>query len=89
MKIEEKTALNLYHVDDKPHIEVNKEICRQCPHRRCTYVCPVKNYTLEGEEICFSHEACVECGACRIACDQGAITWDYPRGGFGISYIVG
>jgi len=23
----------------------------------------------------------------QICCDQGAVTWDYPRGGFGL-YIV-
>jgi len=89
MKIDDKLALDLFHVDKDSHIQVNQEICGTCSHKICTYVCPVENYTLEGDSVVFSWEGCLECGTCRIACDQGAITWDYPRGGFGISYRLG
>ena len=89
MKIDDKLALNLFHVDKDPHIQVDQEICRKCPHKICTFVCPVENYTLEGDNVVFSWEGCLECGTCQIVCDQGAITWDYPRGGFGISYRFG
>ncbi|MFH1381570.1 MAG: ferredoxin family protein [Chloroflexota bacterium] len=89
MKIEEKLALDVFHVDSTAHIKVNQEICRKCPHKRCTLVCPVENYKLEGEDIVFSWEGCLECGTCRIACDQGAVTWDYPRGGCGVAYRFG
>ena len=89
MKIDDKLALNLFHVDKDAHIKVNEEICRKCPHQICTYVCPVENYTLDGDKVVFSWEGCLECGTCNIACDQGAITWDYPRGGFGILYRLG
>lgn len=89
MKIDDKLALNLFHVDEKPHISVNQEICRKCPHKACTRVCPVENYTQEGGEISFAWEGCLECGTCKVACDQGAITWDYPAGGFGILYRLG
>jgi len=88
MNIDDKLALNLFHVDKDPHIKVDQEICRQCPHKLCTRVCPVENYTLDGDSdnVVFAWEGCLECGTCRIVCDQGAITWEYPRGGFGISY---
>jgi len=89
MKTDEKLALDIFHVDSTPHIEINQEICRKCPHKACTFVCPSENYVLEDETIVFSWEGCLECGSCRIACDQGAITWDYPRGGFGIAYRWG
>jgi ferredoxin-like protein FixX len=29
MKIDEKLALDLFHVDKKAHIEINQEICRK------------------------------------------------------------
>jgi len=88
MKIDDKLALDLFHVDKDPHITVDSEICRRCPHRACTFTCPVENYTLDEEKnnVVFSWEGCLECGTCRIVCDQGALKWDYPRGGYGISY---
>jgi ferredoxin like protein len=87
MNIDDKLALNLFHIDKDPHITVDTEICRRCPHKLCTRICPVENYTLNGDNsIVFAWEGCLECGTCRIVCDQGAITWDYPKGGFGISY---
>ncbi len=86
MNIDDKLALNLFHVDKDPHIRVDQEICRNCPHRLCTHVCPVENYKLENDTVVFSWEGCLECGTCRIVCDRGAIVWDYPRGGYGISY---
>lgn len=87
MNIDDKLALNLFHVDKDAHIKVDQEICRKCPHKLCTYGCPAENYKLEGDNnVVFSWEGCLECGTCRIICDQGALDWDYPRGGYGISY---
>lgn len=89
MKTDDKLALNLFHVDKEAHIHIDHNICLGCPHKICTCVCPSENYTLEGEDIVFSWEGCLECGTCRIACDRGAITWEYPRGGYGIQYRFG
>jgi ferredoxin like protein len=89
MKIDDKLALNLYHIDKQPHIEIDQAICRQCPHKACTRVCPVENYTLNEGEVVFAWEGCLECGTCRIVCDQGSLTWNYPTGGFGIVYRMG
>jgi ferredoxin like protein len=89
MKIDDKLALNLFHVDEKAHITIKPEICRKCPHKACTHTCPVANYTLEGDEVVFSWEGCLECGTCKVVCDQGSVSWDYPSGGFGILYRLG
>jgi len=86
VNVDDKLALDLFHVDKDAHITVNQEVCAKCPHRLCTYLCPVENYKLEDGKIVFSWEGCLECCTCRIVCDQGALTWDYPRGGFGITY---
>lgn len=90
MKIDDKLALNLFHVDKDQHIQINQEICDKCPHRICTYMCPVENYKVEdNNKVVFSWEGCLECGTCKIVCDQGSVTWDYPRGGYGIIYRCG
>ena len=86
MNIDDKLALNLFHVDKEAHIKVNTEICGKCPHRLCTFVCPVENYKIEDDKMVFSWEGCLECGTCRIICDQGALDWNYPKGGFGIIF---
>ena len=86
MKTDDKLALNLFHVAAEPHIHVNSQICAQCPHKLCTYICPVENYTIVDGEVVFSWEGCLECGTCRVVCDQEAIVWDYPPGSFGVIY---
>lgn len=91
MTIEDLLYLNTYHVDrEHPHIRVVIEICRtQCKKKMCTYTCPARCYVDQDGEIQFSHENCLECGTCMYACDQGAITWDYPQGGKGVSFRMG
>jgi ferredoxin like protein len=89
MKIDEKLALDLFHVDKQPHLSIKPEVCLKCPHKACTFVCPVGNYTMNGEDVVLSWEGCLECGTCRIVCDQGSLTWDYPQGSYGIIYRLG
>ncbi len=86
MKIDDKLALDTFHVAKEPHLKIDPDICRRCPHKACTYVCPVENYTREGDDVVLSWEGCLECGTCRIVCDQGSLTWEYPQGGCGIQY---
>jgi len=91
MIIDDRLTHIRYVVDSQnPHILVDRKICQTCPHKPCLYICPVQNYTLDEEgQINFRWEACVECGACRIVCEAGAIVWNYPRGGFGVCYRYG
>jgi ferredoxin like protein len=79
-----------YGIDSVPHIIVNHDICKECSHRACTYICPARCYTWNAtkERVDFAYEACLECGTCLIICDKGALTWNYPRGGFGVRYRV-
>jgi ferredoxin like protein len=84
MDLEEKLTRVRFRVDLTPHIQIDKSLCATCRSQPCLYVCPVKNYVLNQGEIVFSWQGCMECGACRIACENKAIDWSYPRGGFGV-----
>jgi ferredoxin like protein len=84
--IADKLGLVRFIIDSEPHIRINKDICAQCQDRLCVRVCPAECFTLEGKEIMFSHQTCLECGACRISCQNGALDWNYPKGGFGVCF---
>jgi ferredoxin like protein len=73
-------------VDPEPHIKLDKDICGQCRDRVCIRVCPTRCFTAEGGEMMFSHQNCLECGACRISCRNGALDWNHPKGGYGVCF---
>lgn len=79
--------------DATAHIVVDTEICNNaCPHKGTTYMCPANCYTLDDEgHVHFQVEDCIECGTCMYACDQGAVTWNYPdpETGFGVTWNMG
>jgi len=77
--------------DDRAHIEVNKEVCRSCQGKPCTYACPAGLYNVKEGEISFDYAGCLECGTCRVICPRSAeaLKWSYPRGGFGVQFRFG
>ena len=92
MSIEEKLFIMRFNLDKEAHIKINKEVCLECVEKPCQYVCPVTCYRVEGGKVVFDWAGCLECGACRIVCEvsgKGSITWEYPRGGFGVCYRYG
>ena len=91
MKVEEKIALNAMKNDKESHIRLDQSICNGCKERVCVAVCPGKLYSLNGEtgEMVVEYTGCLECGTCAIACLKEAITWEYPRGEYGVQYRYG
>lgn len=89
--IEDKLFINKFNVDlNKPHISIsNKKLCKLCNEKPCLYVCPVENYKKINGTVELTWEGCLECGACRLSCPKNAVSWEYPSGGFGISYRFG
>lgn len=84
LKLTERLGLVSYRnqsiTDFKPHIIVDTDICNTiCPHKCTTWICPAYCYTLEKGIVRFQVEDCIECGSCMYACDQGAVTWNYPE----------
>lgn len=83
LKLSERLGLVSYRnqakTDFKPHIVVNTDICNTvCPHKCTTWICPAHCYVLEEGIVRFQVEDCIECGTCMYACDQGAVSWDFP-----------
>lgn len=36
-----------------------------------------------------NYENCLECGACRIACENCSLGWEYPKGNKGVTFKQG
>ena len=91
MSLEAKLGLNVFKIDEAPHVTINQAICQaQCVRRPCLYVCPAGVYTLDKEGLVqAAHEGCLECGTCLIACPHNGLTWNYPSAGFGVQYRFG
>ena len=84
--VDNKLSLIRTRVHREAHIVVDSSICAKCPHHACVYGCPATCYRIIDGQLRFAYDGCVECGTCDVMCDQGAVTWRYPRGGFGVSY---
>ncbi len=91
--IERKLALINYNVDrDRAHIRIiDNDTCLKCTRQQCINCCPANCYSpQEDGHVVFSYEGCVECGTCRIVCNEfHNVEWTYPRGGFGVQYRFG
>ena len=91
VKVEEKIALDAIKSDKESHIKIDQTVCAKCKERYCIRLCPGHLYSLNEEtgEIVVEHAGCLECGTCKIACVSRAISWEYPRGEFGVQYRYG
>ena len=90
--LESKLSLLSFDWDSSEFIKVNTEICKTCVKKPSLYVCPSQVYTLSDEELVYNIEGCIEMGLCTVVCDQlgkGAIEWNHPRSGKGVSYKLG
>ncbi len=77
-----------FKVSGTPHIVVDGKVCADCSTRDCIVACPADLFvpTSDGG-ILFNYEQCFECGTCYLVCNnEGAISWSYPEGGFGVIF---
>jgi ferredoxin like protein len=88
MNIETKLGYNVFKIDKERHITINTDICNtKCTDKTCLYICPALLYKLDDEgDTIVDWEGCLECGTCLLACEPGAIEWNYPRGEYGVQY---
>ncbi|MDR2348024.1 MAG: 4Fe-4S dicluster domain-containing protein [Bifidobacteriaceae bacterium] len=90
--IAERLARNSYSVDEQAsHISVNQEQARRKgAGRLLEAVCPAHVYQVAPDgSVQVESAACLECGTCRVLAPPGVLTWNYPRGSFGIRYREG
>lgn len=88
-KVEDKLAVNKFDIDREVHIRLREEACQNCEDRPCMSTCPADCFKRMPDHISFAYEGCLECGSCRTVCDQSAVLWTLPRGGYGICYEFG
>jgi len=76
-----------------PHIRIkNHEACLKCVRKQCTIVCPAGVYRWDAEQLKINVDwpACLESGACLVACHEFKnIEMTYPDPGTGVRYKYG
>ena len=84
--IQDKLATIKYNCSNKAHLVADLKKCAKCKEKTCTHICPADVYEWDKnlDEIVVRYENCLECGACRISCPKGAISWEYPEAGCGV-----
>jgi|GEM_PF-107958 len=67
---------------------VAKDKCAGCPGQQCIFVCPAGLFEKVQGKVRFDYRGvCLECGACRLVCEN--IVFEYPEPGTGIAYRFG
>ena len=91
MNIEARLGLNVFKIDQRPHIIIDHGVCNEvCDLKPCLFVCPAELYTEDHNgDVQVDFEGCLECSTCFIACKDEALTWHYPQAGHGVQYRFG
>ncbi|NNN13765.1 MAG: 4Fe-4S dicluster domain-containing protein [Acidimicrobiaceae bacterium] len=87
----ERLKSTSFNVHPKAHIVIDTQLCNGCQSRACVWACPAELFVAKSDGgILFNYENCLECGTCYVVCEEeGAITWSYPPGGFGVVFYLG
>lgn len=71
----------------KSHIEVDKSFSDTEEVDRVVRICPAALYQAGENGVRFDYLGCLECGTCRVLSkDKLVKSWDYPVGGYGVSF---
>jgi Ferredoxin-like protein len=94
MQLEDKIVLINFNPDnDFQHVAVqDQEQCNKCIEKHCLTICPSGVFKWDYQPdspIMVYYKQCIECGACRLACQFDNIQFTYPVGGMGVTYREG
>lgn len=91
MSIDDKLFKVKYVCDSVSHLTNDVEKCKNCKTKICTFICPAKvwEWDEKNEKMIINYENCLECGACRIVCEEQCIDWNYPKGNKGVTFKQG
>lgn len=89
--LENKLYTVKYTPDTISHLKPNQEDCKECLAKPCIKICPagVYEWNEEAQKLIVNYENCLECGACRIACEMNSLEWEYPKGTKGVTFKQG
>lgn len=84
MDLQKYVTVDFYLPVDKCLHLINEGRCQDtCTLKACVYVCPAGVFELIDDMPVFHRErVCLECGACRLVCDN--VMFDYPAVGGGV-----
>ena len=92
-KIEDKLFQNRYLVDEgRPHIQIEQSESISQGLKRLLTICPAGCWSEQPDgSLVGTLDGCFECGTCRIVATANGddMKWNYPRGGYGVSYKFG
>ena len=87
--IEDKLSVDKFKPFSKTHLKIKPGVNAHELVEGKLFVCPAKVYELNDKgEAMVSFENCLECGTCRVAAPD-EIEWEYPQGGFGVTFKFG
>lgn len=88
MTVADKLGTDKFNVyEEGSHIEVDKKHADAEEVDRVVRVCPAALYQAESDGVRFDYLGCLECGTCRILSkDKVVKDWQYPVGGYGVSF---
>ncbi len=91
MNINEKLAYLKYNKYKESHLSVDNAECMKCKEKYCTFICPANVYEWNENKCSMTvrYENCLECGACKTACDKKNICWKYPPAEYGVKFKNG
>jgi ferredoxin like protein len=91
MNINEKLATLKYNKANESHLSVDNDICMRCSEKFCINICPANVYEWDENRCIMNirYENCLECGACKIACEKDNIMWRYPDAEYGVKFKNG
>ena len=91
MNIDDKLNKLKYNCDVNSHLLPEQDKCLNCQSKICTVICPANVYEWDenNNKLIVNFENCLECGACKIACEKNCIKWSYPKSGKGVTFKFG
>lgn len=88
--LNDKLSKNFYVPSDENHIMIS-DAAQQKALELMLNACPAGLYKKDTQgEITFEAHGCLECGTCRILCEETTFArWRYPQAGYGVTFRFG